>query len=117
MGRRQAAHTFKRGAGLRLLPSVFPKHPTLGLNLPEPVGHRRNPAEIFHHVLLADEPHGKNPAGRERDRAAEEGLQHEDALGMMAEGAVPEVGHVGLAAVEPFVQPEVLVSLAAVLAG
>jgi hypothetical protein len=65
-----------------LLRERFPtaEHPTLRLNLPEPVSHRGNPAEVFEDVLLADEPDWKNPAGRERDRAAEEGLQLEDAL-------------------------------------
>jgi hypothetical protein len=33
--------------------------------------------------LLAEEPDGKHPAGRERDRGAEDGLEHEDVLGMM----------------------------------
>ena len=93
------------------------EHPTLGLNLAEPVSHRGNPAEVFQYVLLADEPDGKNPAGRDRDRGAEEGLQHEDAFGMMAECAVPEVGHVALRGIEPFVQPDEIFWFAAVLLG
>ena len=44
------------------------QHPTLRLNPPEPVSHGGNPAEVFEDVLLADEPHGKNPAGGERHR-------------------------------------------------
>lgn len=95
----------------------MPEHPTLRLNACQPVGHRGYPAEVLHYVLLADKPHGKNPAGRERERGAEEGFQHEDALAVVPEGPVPEVSHVGLAAVEPFMQPDVLLSLAAVLPG
>ena len=94
-----------------------PQHPTLGLNLPEPVLDRGNPAEVFQNVLLADEPDWDYPAGRDRDRGAEDVLQHEDALRMMPEGPVPEVSHVLLATVEPLVQPEVFMSFAAVLLG
>jgi hypothetical protein len=46
------------------------QHPTLGLYLSQPVSHGGNSAEIFKDVLLADEPHGENPAGRERERGA-----------------------------------------------
>jgi hypothetical protein len=66
-------------------------------------------------VLLTDESDRKNPAGGERDRRAEELLEHEDPLGVMPKGPVPEVGHVLLAAVEELVQVEVLVGLAAEL--
>jgi len=41
------------------LPS-FAEHPTLRLNLAQPVSHRGNPAEVFEYMLLTDEPHGKN---------------------------------------------------------
>jgi hypothetical protein len=66
-------------------------------------------------MLLTDESHGQNSAGRERDRRAEELLEHEDPLGVMPKGPVPEVGYVLLAAVEELVQVEVLVGLAAEL--
>ena len=98
------------------LPS-FAAHPTLGLNLAQPVSHRGNPAEVFENVLLADEPDWDYTAGQDRDRGAKEGLQHEDALGMMAKGAVPEVGHVALRAIEPFVQPDEIFWFATVLLG
>jgi hypothetical protein len=73
-----------------------------------------NPAEIFEDVLLAPEPAWENPAGRERHRGAEEGLQHEDALGVVPRGPVPDVGHVLLAFVEPLVQPEIFRGLTTV---
>ena len=93
------------------------QHPTLWLNLPQPVSHRRNPAEVFQYVLLADESHGDHTPGRERDRGAEDIFQHEDALTVVPEGPVPEVSHVGFGAIEPLVQPEVFMSFAAVLLG
>ena len=93
------------------------QHPTLGLNLPEPVSHRRNPAEVFQYVLLADESHWDYTASRDRDRGAEDIFQHEDALAVMPEGPMPEVSHVGFGAIEPLVQPEVFMSFAAVLLG
>ena len=34
--------------------AVFPQHPRLRANVPEPVMNRGNPAEVFHHVLLAN---------------------------------------------------------------
>ena len=56
------------------------EHPTLGLNLLQPVLDRGNPAEVFQYVLLANEPDWDHAAGRECDRGAEDVFQHEDAL-------------------------------------
>jgi hypothetical protein len=42
-------------------------------------------------MLLADQPDRHHAAGRDRDRRAEEALQHEDAFGMMAQRAVPKI--------------------------
>ena len=92
------------------LPS-FAAHPTLGLNLAQPVSHRGNPAEVFENVLLADEPDWDYTAGQDRD--AKDTFQHVDALGMVPEGPVPEVSHVGLTGVEPFVVLQILVRLVA----
>ena len=94
------------------LPS-FAAHPTLGLNLAQPVSHRGNPAEVFENVLLADEPDWDYTAGQDRDRGAKDTFQHVDALGMVPEGPVPEVSHVGLTGVEPFVVLQILVRLVA----
>jgi hypothetical protein len=44
------------------------QHPTLGLNLPEPISHGRNPPDVFEDVLLADEPDWDYPAGRRGHR-------------------------------------------------
>ena len=52
----------------------------------------RDEAEIFLDVLLADQPHRHDAAGRDRDRRAEEALEHEDALGVVAQGAVTKIG-------------------------
>ena len=42
---------------------ALPQHPRLRLNLPQPVSHGRNPAEVFQNVLLAYEPDWQHPAG------------------------------------------------------
>jgi hypothetical protein len=42
-----------------------------------------DPAEVFENVLLADEPDGEHPAGREHDRGAERLFEHEDTRGMV----------------------------------
>jgi hypothetical protein len=93
------------------------QHPTLRLNLSQPVSHRGNPAEVFQYVLLANESDRDYTASRDRDRGAEDIFQHEDARGVMPEGSVPEVSHVGLGTVEPFMEPKVFMSFAAVLLG
>ena len=56
------------------------QHPSLWLNLPQPVCHRGNPAEVFQYVLLTNEPDWDYTAGRKFDRGAEDVFQHEDAL-------------------------------------
>ena len=107
-----------RGAGALFVQRMSTsQHPSLGLNLPQPVSHRGNPAEVFKYVLLANEPDWDYTASRDRDRGAEDIFQHEDALRMMPQGPVPEVSHVGLGTVEPFMKLQVLIWLAAVLLG
>ncbi len=101
---------------LESLPTLA-EHPRFGLNLHEPVGHGGDPAEVFEDVLLTDEPDGEHTAGRERERRAEDGLQHGDLFGVVAEGSVPEVREVAFRGVEPFVEGQILTSLAAELPG
>ena len=92
-------------AYLALLTAVLspPQHPTLGLDLQKPVLDRRDSSQVLQDMLLADEPDRKNSAGGERDRRAEEPLQHEDALRVVPQGPVSEVGEVLFAAVEELV--------------
>ena len=98
-------------------PTTPAQHPTLGLNLAEPVSHGRNPPEVFEDMLLADEPDWDYPSGRRGHRGAEEGLQLEDALGMVAQSPVPEVRHVLFAGVEKLVVDQEVARLAAELLG
>ena len=62
--------------------------------------HRGDSAEVFHHVLLADESDWDYQASRKRDRGAKDIFEHEDALGMVSEGPMPEVSRISLATVE-----------------
>jgi len=78
---------------------------------------RGNPAEVFKYVLLANEPDRDYTAGRDHDRGAKNIFQHEDAGGVMPEGSVPEVSHVGFGSIEPLVQSEVFMSFATELLG
>src|SRR5207249_2369370 len=69
--------------------------------------------EILGDVLLADPAHGDLPACAGRDRDAEDLLGEKDALRVMAEGTVAEVGDDLLRLVEPGVDRQVVVDLAA----
>lgn len=62
---------------------IAAEHPALGLDLAEPILERRDPAQVFEDVLLADESHGEPAAGRKHRRRPEELLQQEDALGVV----------------------------------
>jgi len=106
-----------KGPGLLSWLAVFTQHPAIGLNLPQPILDRGNPAEVFQNVLLTDESHWDHTAGRERDRGAKQLFEHEDARRMMPEGPVPEVSHVLLAGVEPLVQVQILPGFAAEFLG
>ena len=59
------------------------QHPTLWLNLAQPVSHSGNPAEVFENMLLADEPDWDYAISRVHDGGAEKRLQQEYALGVM----------------------------------
>jgi hypothetical protein len=64
-------------------------------------------------VLLADEPHGDNPAGAQRDRGAKEFLELKDSRAVVPERPVPKVSCVLLAGVEPLMKVQILTGLAA----
>src|SRR3546814_4757585 len=66
-------------------------HPRLGPDAPHPIGEARDEAEILAHMLFADQADRHHAAGRRGDGRAEKALQHEDAFGMMAQGAVTEI--------------------------
>ena len=52
-------------------------------------------------MLLANQPGGHHGAGGEGDGPPEDGLRHEDALGMVAQRPVTEIGGDLLGFVEP----------------
>src|SRR5271165_1870716 len=51
-------------------------HPRFRADRLDPVGKRRNEAEIFPNVLFADPPGGDDPACRKRDGRSEDRFQH-----------------------------------------
>jgi len=71
---------------------------------------------VGHHVLLGDPAHRDGAAGAVHERDAEVRLAFEDARRVVAERAVAEVAVVRLGGVEPLVDREVVLRLAAVLA-
>ena len=83
----------------------------------EPVSHRGDSAQVFKDVLLADEAHGNYAAGRIHECRVDEGLQQENALGMMPEGPMPEVCQVLLTGVDRQVKRQTVHWFAAVLPG
>jgi hypothetical protein len=66
-------------------------------------------------MLLADEPGWHDAPARKGDGLSKDGLDHEDALGVMAQCAVPEVGDDFLRLVEPVVKRVVIFDSAAPL--
>src|SRR5271166_2885161 len=66
---------------------LAPAHPRFGVDAAHLIREARNEAEVFAHMLFADRSHRRHAAGRDRDRRAEEALQHEEAFGMMARRA------------------------------
>ena len=83
---------------------VPPEHPGLRCNEARPIGKGGDRAKILTNVLLADEADRNNPAVSIDDRHPEQGFEHEDALGMVPERAVPGVREDSLGLVEPLVQ-------------
>ena len=96
------------GEGIDLLVDrLCAAHPGLGPDAAHPVGETRDEAEIFADMLLADQAHRNDAPGRERDGRPEEALQHEDAFGVVPQGAVPKIGGDRLGFVEPVMQRQI----------
>ena len=82
------------------LDPLGPSHPGLGPDGLHPISEARNEAEVFLQMLLADPSSRDDAPGREGERRPEDGLGHKDALGMVAQRPVPEVGRDLLAMVD-----------------
>jgi len=79
----------------------------------KPILYRRNPAQIVGHVLLANRSHGNVLAVAVLDRRSKNGGAQEDALAVMPQRAVAEIGEVRLALVKPVMDCEVVLRFAA----
>src|SRR5580700_4881967 len=90
-----------------------PAHPEFRADAAYPVREARDETEVLPHMLLADQPDRHHAAGRDRDRRAEETLQHEDAFGMMPQRAVPKISGDGFRLVEPLMQRQIVLGRAA----
>src|SRR5947209_19851046 len=88
-------------------------HPGPGPDLPEPVGQGGDPAQVLLDVLLPDPADGDDLAVGVGQGRPEHLLGPEDALGVVPQGAVPEVGPERLGGVEELVDPEVVLGPAA----
>lgn len=78
-------------------------HPVLGPDVLEPVLNGWNTTAVFLDMLLADPSHGNHPARAVPDRMTEDPFALEDALGMMPERPMAEVGHELFRGIEPVV--------------
>src|ERR1700685_3317662 len=78
-------------------------HPGFGAYRLHPIRKRWNESEVFPDMLLAYTAGRDDPAGRERNRATENGLRHEDALGVVPQRPVAEIGDDFFRLVEPVV--------------
>ena len=83
-------------------------HPRLRPDSLHPLGERRNEAKIFTDVLFADPSDRDDPASGDHDGRTEDGLGHENALGMVTEGAMPEVGDDHFRFIEPIMDADVV---------
>jgi hypothetical protein len=88
-------------------------HPWLGPDGFDPIGEGRDETEVLDDVLLADPAGRDDPAGGQGDGCAEDRFRHEDALGVMPQGAVPEIGDDLLGLVEPVVDTLIISDFAA----
>lgn len=77
-----------------------PTHPGLWPDGLHPVGEARDEAEVLLDMLLAHPPGRNDAPGRECEGGTEDRLGHEDPLGVVAQGPVPEVGRDLLALVD-----------------
>ena len=99
---------------LRLVELVPSRHPGRRLQLGEPIGHAWNATTtIFFDVLLGDIAHGHLAAIAVDDGATKQSFGFEDALGVMAQGAMPEIGKALLGGIEPIMDGEIIFGLAA----
>lgn len=78
-------------------------HPAFRPDRFDPVGKGWNKAEVFADMLLAYPSDWDHAATGERDCGAENRFRHEDALGVVPQGAVAEVGGDLLRLVKPVV--------------
>jgi hypothetical protein len=86
------------------MPDPRPSHPRFRADGFYPIRKGRDESEVFADVLLTDEPGWHHAPGREGDGWPENGFRHEDALGMVAQGAMPEIGDDLLGFIEPAVE-------------
>ena len=77
-----------------------PAHPGLGPDGLHPIGKARDEAEVLLDMLLADPSRRNDAPGRECEAGTENRLGHEDALGMVAQRPVPEIGRDLLAGID-----------------
>lgn len=68
---------------------VASKHPGLRRDQARPIGKGGDRAQVFAHVLLADQTHRNDPAIGIDESLAEQGFEHEYPLGMVPQRAVP----------------------------
>jgi hypothetical protein len=97
----------------RLVQSAPFEHPALRCDETAPIGKAGNEAQVFDHMLLANQPDRNGPAIRIDDRRAKERLEHEYAFGMVPQGPVPRVCKDGLRLVEPLVEFDIVSGRAA----
>jgi len=67
-------------------------HPRFWPDAADPIGKAWNEAEIFDHVLFADESHRNHTVGRKSNGLTEDTFEFEDSMRVMAQGSMPEVG-------------------------
>src|SRR6201987_4740033 len=91
----------------------LPIHPAFRLNLCEPILSRRNSSQIFLNVLLSDIAHGDFLPLAVGERNAEDFFTQENPFGMMAQGAVTEIGKERLRLIKPGMNWQVVFGLTA----
>src|ERR1017187_7997945 len=92
-------------------------HPTLWSDCRRPIGEGWDESEVFPNVLLTNPSRRDDAAGGQRHRRPENGFRHKDSLGVMAQGAMPEVRSDFLGFVEPLVDTDVVIDLPAPFLG
>src|SRR6516164_5450380 len=83
-------------------------HPGFGTDVPHPMGEGRDVSEILDNVLFTDPARRNDAAGRQCDGRTKDGLRHEDAFGVVAKRAVPEVRRDLLAGIEPVMDRQIV---------